>query len=191
VGWLIHDVRGQNLWCDSGCGGLIIRRSLLPPSRRPCIPGGLLHSVQPRTRGQPAEAPWRLALVYILPLAESAPARLATVPTPAWKDRYGTPFSDYRLPKGETEREKLAEQIGADGVILWGAASAASSPVTRAARATLGWLKPACSMCSLRRPSTSSGSRQPGPPAPAMLAKRGAWRLAPCTPFCVVSRLSA
>lgn len=61
-------------------------------------------------------------------LAESAPTWLATVLTSAWKDRYGTRFSDYRLPKDQTEREKLAEQIGADGAVLLQAASAMSAP---------------------------------------------------------------
>jgi transposase len=61
-------------------------------------------------------------------LAESAPDWLATVLTSAWKDRYGLRFSDYCLPKDKTEREKLAEQIGADGVTLLQAASAASAP---------------------------------------------------------------
>ena len=61
-------------------------------------------------------------------LAESDPAWLATVLPSAWKDRYGMRFSDYRLPKDRTEREQLAEQIGADGVALLQAASAASAP---------------------------------------------------------------
>ncbi len=60
-------------------------------------------------------------------LAESAPAWLATVLTSAWKDRYGTRFSEYRLPKDKTEREKLAEQIGIDGVTLLQAPSATST----------------------------------------------------------------
>lgn len=68
---------------------------------------------------------------YVLnQLAESAPTWLATVLTSAWKDRYGIRFSDYRLPKDKTEREKLAEQIGADGVNLLQATSAASAPET-------------------------------------------------------------
>ena len=61
-------------------------------------------------------------------LAESDPAWLASVLPSAWKDRYGLRFSDYRLPKDKTEREQLAEQIGADGVALLQAASAASAP---------------------------------------------------------------
>ncbi len=61
-------------------------------------------------------------------LAESTPAWLATVLTSVWKDRYGTRFSDYRLPKDKTEREQIAEQIGADALTLLQAASATSAP---------------------------------------------------------------
>jgi transposase len=36
-----------------------------------------------------------------------------------WFDRYGQPFSDWRLPKSREERDTLAETIGRDGVQLF------------------------------------------------------------------------
>jgi hypothetical protein len=35
-----------------------------------------------------------------------------------WIDRYGNRFEDARLPKSAAEREALAEQVGADGLVL-------------------------------------------------------------------------
>jgi transposase len=40
------------------------------------------------------------------------------VPT-EWFERYGSPFSEWKLPKSQTKREALAETIGQDGVELW------------------------------------------------------------------------
>jgi len=37
----------------------------------------------------------------------------------AWFDRYGQPFSDWRLPKSQEERTTLAETIGRDGLQLF------------------------------------------------------------------------
>jgi transposase len=36
-----------------------------------------------------------------------------------WFDRYGPPFSDWRLPDSEVKREALAQTIGQDGFDLW------------------------------------------------------------------------
>jgi transposase len=36
-----------------------------------------------------------------------------------WFDRYGPPFSDWRLPRSDVKREALAETIGQDGFDLW------------------------------------------------------------------------
>lgn len=36
-----------------------------------------------------------------------------------WFDRYGPPFSEWRLPNSEVKREALAETIGQDGFDLW------------------------------------------------------------------------
>jgi transposase len=47
---------------------------------------------------------------------------------PAWAERYGPRFDEYRLPKGADERQRLAEQIGADGLRLLAAVYAADSP---------------------------------------------------------------
>jgi len=36
-----------------------------------------------------------------------------------WFDRYGPPFSDWRLPRSDEKREALVEAIGQDGFDLW------------------------------------------------------------------------
>jgi transposase len=36
-----------------------------------------------------------------------------------WFDRYGPPFSEWRLPMGEAKREALIDRIGQDGFLLW------------------------------------------------------------------------
>lgn len=61
-----------------------------------------------------------LAVVY--------PDWLSSRLQPDWVDRYGTRFDDYRLPKGEAERQALAEQIGEDGRTLLTAVYAADAP---------------------------------------------------------------
>ena len=48
-------------------------------------------------------------------LAVAAPDWLRAHLDPAWVDRYGKRFDDYRLPKDKAERQALAELIGADG----------------------------------------------------------------------------
>jgi transposase len=48
-------------------------------------------------------------------LAAVAPAWLHDHVDPEWFDRYGPRFENYRLPKAETERQALANQIGVDG----------------------------------------------------------------------------
>jgi transposase len=42
----------------------------------------------------------------------------AQVPT-EWFERYGPPFSEWRLPKSKAKRETLVETIGQDGFMLW------------------------------------------------------------------------
>lgn len=51
-------------------------------------------------------------------LATVAPAWLRPRLDPAWAERYGPRFDDYRLPKGKAARQALAEMIGADGFRL-------------------------------------------------------------------------
>jgi transposase len=48
---------------------------------------------------------------------------------PAWLERYGARVENYRLPKADTERQRLAALIGADGFTLLQAAYAAEAPV--------------------------------------------------------------
>jgi transposase len=45
-----------------------------------------------------------------------------------WVDRYGHRLDDYRLPKGQAEREALASQMGADGRTLLSAVYAPEAP---------------------------------------------------------------
>lgn len=61
-------------------------------------------------------------------LAVTAPDWLAPRLDPAWADRYGPRFDEYRLPKKKEERRALADQIGEDGSRLLGAVSAAGAP---------------------------------------------------------------
>lgn len=51
-------------------------------------------------------------------LAVVVPDWLHTQVPPAWFDRYGRRFEEYRLPSGKPERYALAETIGADGFQL-------------------------------------------------------------------------
>ncbi len=45
-----------------------------------------------------------------------------------WLERYGHRVENYRLPKAESQRRALAEQIGADGLSLLGALEQAGTP---------------------------------------------------------------
>jgi transposase len=61
-------------------------------------------------------------------LAVADPAWLRSwVPAP-WFDRYGQRVQNYRLPKGQAERDALAIQIGADGRRLLARLEAADAP---------------------------------------------------------------
>lgn len=51
-------------------------------------------------------------------LALAAPDWLRKQLDPAWAERYGKRFDEYRLPKEKAERQALAEVIGADGYRL-------------------------------------------------------------------------
>lgn len=51
-------------------------------------------------------------------LAVAAPAWLQSQVPAEWYDLYGTRFEATRLPSDEQERQRLAEQIGADGALL-------------------------------------------------------------------------
>lgn len=61
-------------------------------------------------------------------LAVAAPDWLRPRLHPDWLDRYGTRFDDYRLPKAEAARQRLAEQIGTDGRTLLTAIYDATAP---------------------------------------------------------------
>src|SRR4030095_16725043 len=51
-------------------------------------------------------------------LAAVAPDWLRAVAKPIWFERYGRRVEDYRLPKSREEREALALEVGADGLVL-------------------------------------------------------------------------
>ena len=51
-------------------------------------------------------------------LAVVAPEWLQSWVPAEWQDRYAARMDDYRLPKGQSERERLAETIGGDGYEL-------------------------------------------------------------------------
>jgi transposase len=61
-------------------------------------------------------------------VARVAPDWLASQVSPQWFERYSHRVENYRLPKAESQRTALAEQIGADGVQLLTALEAADAP---------------------------------------------------------------
>lgn len=75
-------------------------------------------------------------------LAVTAPEWLRPRLDPAWPERYGARFDEFRLPEGKAEREALAEAIGADGFRLLGAVHAADAPA---------WLRQIPAVQTLRR----------------------------------------
>jgi transposase len=58
-----------------------------------------------------------------------APDWLASQINPEWFERYSHRVENYRLPKAESQRTALAEQIGADGVHLLAAMEQADAPL--------------------------------------------------------------
>ena len=75
-------------------------------------------------------------------LASVAPDWLAQHADAEWPDRYGRPFEEWRLPKGEGPRKVLGEQIGRDGHRLLAAAYDPSAP---------SWLRALPAVQTLRR----------------------------------------
>jgi transposase len=75
-------------------------------------------------------------------LATVAPAWLRAWVPPAWADRYGRRFEDYRLPDGKAERYALASEIGADGGLLLRCIYAVDAPA---------WLREVPAVQILRR----------------------------------------
>jgi transposase len=61
-------------------------------------------------------------------LATVASEWLGTIISPDWLDRYEKRFEAYRLPKGKAERQRYAEQVGADGFHLLQALYRENSP---------------------------------------------------------------
>ncbi len=74
-------------------------------------------------------------------LAVVVPEWLRAHSPPAWADRYGRRVEAERLPKGETEREALAQTMGADGFALLEAIYAPEAP---------GWLREIPAVAILR-----------------------------------------
>ena len=61
-------------------------------------------------------------------LADLCPDWLVKQVSPDWFDRYSHRVENYRLPKAESQRTALAQQIGADGVHLLAALSRTDAP---------------------------------------------------------------
>ncbi len=61
-------------------------------------------------------------------LAQEAPTWLRAQVTSEWFDRYSRLIDEYHLPKEETKRRALAEQIGADGLHLLAQLAQPSTP---------------------------------------------------------------
>ncbi|CAN5872484.1 hypothetical protein BH10CHL1_BH10CHL1_30820 [soil metagenome] len=61
-------------------------------------------------------------------LAIVAPTWILGQSQPAWLERYGTRFDDYRLPKNQAAREALATVVGADGLTLLRVIYASDAP---------------------------------------------------------------
>ena len=88
----------------------------------------LLQAVRGLTRTELVGETLRAALNA---LAETAPEWLASIAPSEWFDRYGRRMEQYRLPKGEKEREAWARQTGADGCRLL--AALGTAPASAAA----------------------------------------------------------
>jgi transposase len=100
-------------------------------------------------------------------LAEVAPDWLRAWVAPEWVERYAHRVEEYRLPSGKAERERYANQVGADG---WGLLDAVDEAATPA------WLRDLPAVQTLRRvwaqqyhprelqaPRRSSGKQNSGP----------------------------
>src|SRR5207245_2294000 len=74
-------------------------------------------------------------------LAVAAPEWLLAHSAPAWGERYGRRFTDFRLPRRESEREALAQTIGADGAALLAALAAPEAPPSLGALPEVGVLR--------------------------------------------------
>jgi transposase len=61
-------------------------------------------------------------------LAVVAPDWMRNNSHPDWIDRYGNRIEDARLPKSATKRAALADQIGADGLVLLGSIFGSTAP---------------------------------------------------------------
>jgi transposase len=61
-------------------------------------------------------------------LAEVAPEWLRVRAQAEWAERYAHRVEEYRLPSGKAERERYANQVGADGWQLLDAVATASTP---------------------------------------------------------------
>jgi transposase len=103
-------------------------------------------------------------------LAEVAPDWLRAQRLPAaWGERYGRRIEEYRLPKGAAERERYANQVGADG---WHILAVLAQPATPA------WLQDLPAVVLLRQvwaqqyhPKEPEGPGDAGNAPPA-----GTWR---------------
>jgi len=66
--------------------------------------------------------------VVLEAIVVAAPEWAQTHIPPPWRERYGRRIEDYRLPKGQAERQTFAVTVGADGVSLLTVLGAAETP---------------------------------------------------------------
>jgi transposase len=59
----------------------------------------------------------------------AAPSWAQTHIPATWRERYGRRLEDYRLPRGQAERQAFAADVGADGLALLAALATAETPV--------------------------------------------------------------
>ena len=91
--------------------------------------------------GQPAYAPWRLALVTVMQFREGLsdraalnavaavePAWLRAIAPPEWHERYDRRVEEWRLRIGDAKRAAYIAQVGADGFVLLAALDADGAP---------------------------------------------------------------
>jgi transposase len=71
----------------------------------------------------------------------TAPAWAQTHLPTVWRERYGRRIEEYRLPKGQAQREAFAATVGADGLALLALLAAPETPARLRDLPAVGWLR--------------------------------------------------
>lgn len=74
-------------------------------------------------------------------VAEATPTWLLAHVPAAWRERYERPLTTWRLSRKAGEREQLAEQVGADGIVFYGLVTGPEAPPWLATLATVETLR--------------------------------------------------